>query len=260
MTRGILTAILILFSATYAHAQLVVFDVATTTRNTTTAVLKELLLILQGEQHEQIRKMADRLSKYTDLRKYAIPDAPSWRARDVAASLFAHDYLRALNSGDPTGAAYLAVSHPVTIAQPYTGRLTAIGRTALSARLATIDLTDAVVTSATHDAGRLRAAGRQEALAIDALERDVVDPADAQSTTAVLDKISGAVLISGRQRQARTQLLVGVVENLLVDGKRARDAEAAAMTMQATTWRDGGAVNAAFVSGSADALRTWRQP
>ena len=81
-----------------------------------------------------------------------------------------------------------------------------------------------------------------------------------QSATAVLDKISGAVLIGARQRQARIQLLAGVVEQLLVDSKRARDTEAAAMNMQLVAWRDRAAVDAAFVAGSGDALRTWRQP
>ena len=76
----------------------------------------------------------------------------------------------------------------------------------------------------------------------------------------MLDKISGAVLIGARQRQARAQLLTGIVEQLLVDSKRARDAEAAAMNMQLVTWRDGRAANEAFVAGSADAFRTWRQP
>ncbi len=32
------------------------------------------------------------------------------------------------------------------------------------------------------------------------------------------------------------------------------------MNMQLTTWRDGRAANEAFVSGTGDALRTWRQP
>jgi hypothetical protein len=56
------------------------------------------------------------------------------------------------------------------------------------------------------------------------------------------------------------QLLSGIVEQLLIDTKRARDADAAAMNMQLVTWRDGRAANAAFVAGSGDALRTWRQP
>ena len=59
--------------------------------------------------------------------------------------------------------------------------------------------------------------------AIDALEADVIDPSQDQSTTAVLDKLSGAALIGARQRQARAQLLAGVLEQLLVDSKRARD-------------------------------------
>jgi hypothetical protein len=88
----------------------------------------------------------------------------------------------------------------------------------------------------------------------------VIDPSNEQSATAVLDKISGAVLIGARQRQARTQLLAGVVEQLLVDSKRARDTDTAAMNMQLVTWRDARAANEAFVAGTGDALRTWRQP
>jgi hypothetical protein len=88
----------------------------------------------------------------------------------------------------------------------------------------------------------------------------VIDPSNEQSATAVLDKISGALLIAGRQRQARAQLLAGIVEQLLIDSKRARDSEAAAMNMQLVTWRDGRAANEAFVAGTANALKTWRQP
>jgi hypothetical protein len=96
--------------------------------------------------------------------------------------------------------------------------------------------------------------------AIDALERDVIDPSSDQSTAAVLDKISGAGVIGARQRQARIQLLVGMVEQLVVDSKRARDTDTAALAMQIVTWRDGRAAAEAFVAGSGDALRTWRQP
>jgi hypothetical protein len=72
----------------------------------------------------------------------------------------------------------------------------------------------------------------------------------------VLDKISGAVLIGARQRQARIQLLTGVVEQLLVDNKRARDTEAAAMNMQLVTWRDARRERGVRAAGSGDALRT----
>jgi hypothetical protein len=134
-------------------------------------------------------------------------------------------------------------------------------RRAVEARLATVDLTDAAVIAATHGTGQLRLNGRRRELqAIDALERHVVDPSNEQSATAVLDKVSGASLIGARQRQARIQLLTGVLEQLLVDSKRARDTEAAVLGMQLTTWRDGRAANEAFMAGTGDALRTWRQP
>ena len=123
-----------------------------------------------------------------------------------------------------------------------------------------IALADATAISATNDAGRVRYNGRRELRAISRLESDVIDPSEEQSATAVLEKLSGAALISTRQRQARAELLVGIVEQLLVDSKRARDTEASVMNMQLSTWRDGRAANDAFVAGTGDALRTWRQP
>jgi hypothetical protein len=127
------------------------------------------------------------------------------------------------------------------------------------ARLATLDVADAAGMAATNETGQLRYNGRRELAAINALETDVVDPSQEQSTAAVLDKLSGAVLIGGRQRQARAQLLAGLLEQLLVDSKRARDSETAMLNMQIAQWRDGRAANEAFVAGTGDALRTWRQ-
>ena len=56
-----------------------------------------------------------------------------------------------------------------------------------------------------------------------------IDPSEGQSATAVLDKISGAALLETRQKQARLQYLTAIVEQLVVDNKRARDTEAAAV-------------------------------
>ena len=87
------------------------------------------------------------------------------------------------------------------------GRLTPAARRALTAQLATLDVAAAAVIAATHDTGQLRYNGRRELLAIEGLDQDVTNGTLEQSTTAVLDKISGSVLIGARQRQARTQLL-----------------------------------------------------
>ena len=53
---------------------------------------------------------------------------------------------------------------------------------------------------------------------------------------------------------------MGIVDQLLAEGKLTRDAEASALNMQLTRWRDSRAADEAFVAGSGDALSTWRQP
>ena len=98
-----------------------------------------------------------------------------------------------------------------------------------AARLATINVADATAISATNDTGHVRYNGRREQAAIDELDADVRDPSQEQSATAVIEKLSGSALIAARQRQARAELLVGIVEQLLVDSKRSRDTEAAVM-------------------------------
>jgi hypothetical protein len=242
-------------------AQWVINDPAVTVRNAITARVKEYLLNVQREQHAKLRRMARRLSAHTNLDKYALPDPPRWRTHGGDSYIFAGPYNDALIFGDAAGAAYVELTHQLLSAAEGLARLPADARRSLLARLATIELTDAVAIAATHDTGQLRFNGRKKVLpAIDALEAHVIDPSNEQSATAVLDKMSGAVLIAARQRQARAQLLAGIVEQLLVENKRARDTEAAAMNMQLVTWRDCRAANEAFVAGTAHALNTWRQP
>ena len=264
MRRTFFAAALVLASCLAASAQIVVYDPAVTARNSVTAAVEETLKNVQDLQRRLLRKMSRRLSLFTDLSKYQLLDPPRWRIHifdDPSAVLFAGDYNAALNYGDASGDAYREVAVPLLDPQGLLEEeMSPEAVREFAARLATIDVADATAISATNDTGHVRYNGRREQRAIDVLERDVIDPSQDQSATAVLDKISGAALIGARQRQARAQLLVGVVEQLLVDSKRERDTEAAAMNMQLTTWRQSPAVNAAFVAGSGDALRTWRQP
>ena len=256
----VLVGVVALVSSRDASAQLVVYDGATTARNTVTATLKEYLYQTQLQQRLKIREMARRLSALTSLRKYSLEDVPRWRTHG-GDFFYAQPYNDALIFGDSAGAAFVDLTQPLLSDARLLDRLDAAARRRMEARLATVNLADAAAIAGTHGTGQLRLLGRRNELqAIDALERDVIDPSSDQSTTAVLDKMSGATLIGARQRQARIQLLVGVVEQLLVDTKRTRDTDMAALTMQMVTWRDGRAANEAFVAGSGDALRTWRQP
>ncbi|HWI16564.1 MAG TPA: hypothetical protein VNT81_02365, partial [Vicinamibacterales bacterium] len=227
MRRHLVLVVAVLLIAQPSGAQIAVHDPANTARNAISAVVKEYLLNTQRDQHAQLRRMAQRLSLFTNLAKYSVPDPPRWRTHG-GDFLYANGYNEALIFGDPAGAAYLAVSHPLVNAQGLLARLSPAARLAFTRRLATVNLADAAAIAAIHDTGQLRFNGRKEELpAIDALDAHVIDPSNEQSATAVLDKISGAVLIGARQRQARGQLLAAFVEQLLVDSKRARDVDTA---------------------------------
>jgi hypothetical protein len=259
MRRLLIGLGLVVMGSAPAAAQWVVHDAAVTTRNSVTAVIKEYLLNTQRQQHERIRRMAARLSVYTNLDKYAVPDAPPWQRTAPGVPVYSGAYESALRAGDGLGGAYLDLVQPVLPARA--PRLDAHAGRALAARLATIDVADAANVASTDTVGRVRATGEgDERRAIIALERSVTDPSNAQSATAVLDKIGGAVLIGARQRQARMRLLNGVLEQLLVDSKRVRDTDTSAINMQLVTLRDARAVNHAFATGTGDALRSWRQP
>lgn len=263
MRRLVLIVLLVGLSSGASDAQVVVFDVAVTLRNTVTAILKGYQVAVEQQQHSQLRRMAQRLSMFTDLAKFRVGDAPRWRIHDFENAEvfhFARGYHAALNYGDASGQGFDGVSQQLSTAAGEIARLPADARRMIAARLATTDVGAATAVAGTHDSGRLRFNGRRELQAIERLEADVTNGTQEQSTTAVLDKISGAVLIGGRQRQARSQLLTGIVEQLLVDGKRARDAETLAINMQLATWRDRPRIEAAFGRGTGDALREWRQP
>lgn len=261
MRRTLLILVVVVLLSGTSHAQIAVHDSSVTIRNAITAALKEYLLQIQMAQHSQIRRMAQRLSFFTDLGKYSAPDAPRWRrhpGEDGEGEMLSSSLQAALDFGDADGASYTSLIHSV-MADPALTALPAEARGIVQRQLATIDLADAVSVATIHNTGRLRFAGRAELNAIEALDADVIDGSLEQSATAVLDKISGATLIGARQRQARSTLLMGLVEQLAVDTKRERDTHAAALNMQLSQWANAPAPGAAF-SGTGDALRTWRQP
>ena len=262
MRRILLIALGLVVLSVTGHAQIVVHDSSVTIRNAITAALKEYLLEVQMAQHSQLRRMAQRLSFFTPLAKYSAPDAPRWRRHpggDDESDMVSSLLQSALDFGDSDGAGYQSVIQNVTADLEALAALPTAARNLVERQLATIQLADAVSVSTVHDSGRLRFAGRAEMKAIEALDADVTDGSLEQSATAVLDKISGATLISARQRQARSELLIDLVEQLAVDTKRDRDMHAAGLNMQLSQWA-GAAKAAAAFQGTGDALRTWRQP
>lgn len=245
-----------------AWAQIAVTDPATTARNAAIAALKNRIVETVAAQRDRLAAMARRLSADTDLAKYALGGASDGQTLPHTTELsYAQSYRAALDEGDSIGSGFSSVARRRDSAGDTLAGLTPAAREAVQHGLATLDAADSTIIAGTHQTGALRANTRHEIRAINQLEADVTNPSQEQSATAILDKIGGAVLIESRQKQARLQYLAGIVDQLLIDNKRARDTEAALLNMQLRRLRgDSDEGTAGFLSGSGNDLRTWRQP
>lgn len=173
----------------------------------------------------------------------------------------AASWLQGLNAGDPTGSAYAATTVPLTLIESLPRTMSVAAHRTLANQIASVELADSVAMMAGHQIGAIRQYSGRLQQGVDSLEEDVMNGlARYHELTAILDKVAAGELLGRRQDMAANQLLSHAVEQLLARGKRLRDAEAATMNMQLTTWRDAQRANNAMVSGTADALRTWRQP
>jgi hypothetical protein len=179
---------------------------------------------------------------------------------DAGRWAYGRQWITALNSGDATGAAYLATATPLA-APNAPARLSAAARRAFERQYATVEITDSVAMMGGHQVGLMRGYYGELQRAVDALERDVLNSGSSyHEMTAILDKVAAGELLGRRQDMATNQLLSHALEQLLARGKRQRDTEASTLNMQLVTWRDGDAANRAFRAGAGHALATWRQP
>ena len=77
---------------------------------------------------------------------------------------------------------------------------------------------------------------------------------------ALLNKINGASLLELRIGETTNQFLMHMLEQLLVQNKRTRDAEAQLMDAHIFQWRYGTPFGRDLFSRTAASLDTWRQP
>src|SRR6185295_2707653 len=195
-----------------------------------------------------------------NLDGYRIP-AIAISALDATNFPYGRAWIDGMNGGDARGTAYLASAVPLQRPDASLDRLDTRARRLFENHYATVEIADSVAMMGGHQVALLRAYHGQLQDAVQRLEDDVLHPSsDYHQLTTVLDKISAGELLARRQDMAANQLLSHALEQLLARTKRERDTDAATINMQITTWRDARAVNEAFVAGTGDALRTWRQP
>jgi hypothetical protein len=251
---GVLVATL---STAPVYAQIPVIDPANLAQVILVARRAQQHLDELRAQYRTIMRMAQALG---NMERYRIPTIAITR-HDPTRWEYGRPWIQALNSGDPTGAAYWATTVPLQPPDTRPSRLTPSARRAFERQYATIEITDSVAQMGGHQVALVRGYHGQLQQAVQALESDVVSGLPRfHEMTAILDKVAAGELLARRQDMAANQLLSHALEQLLARSKRLRDTEAATVNMQLVTWSDGRSANEAFVAGSGHALRTWRQP
>jgi hypothetical protein len=255
--RALAALVLVWFTATTVRAQLVVIDPAN---------LSQTILIAERtwQHYQELRRQYETILRMSrglgDMERYRIPPI-AIGVLDASRSEFGRTWIQALNGGDATGAAYRATALPVGRPTTLPARLTPAARRTWERQYATIEIADSVAMMAGHQVGLSRGYHGRLQAAVQSLENDVLNGLlRYHEMTAILDKIAAGELLGRRQDMTANQLLSHALEQLLSRSKRQRDTEAATINMQVTTWRDGDAANRAFVAGTSNALRTWRQP
>lgn len=257
MTRAVIGAcVLIALNASSVRAQIPVTDPANLAQTILIAERTFQHYSQLRREYETLVRLGAALGSLDRLRVASIAIS----SHDPSLALFGRPWIQGLNIGDPTGTAYYAATLPL-MRPVWPAHLSAPARQTFARQYATVEISDSVATMGGHQVALARDYHRRLQTAVDDLEDDVMNGSPRyHEMTAVLDKISAAELIGRRQDMLSNQLLSHALEQLLARSKRQRDTEAVNLNMQLTTWRDATAANDAFVAGTGDALRTWRQP
>jgi hypothetical protein len=183
-----------------------------------------------------------------------------WTYHDVTAgALYAQQMLRALNEGDVTGAAYRGLIDPLDVPTDIMGRLPAGLQRRLADRYGAIELQDSITRLAVDQTGSARTDGPFTLQAVRNVEHDIANSGDAyHSQTALLEKINAASAIGLRLEEQTNQFQLTMLEQLIVDNTRKRDAEARLMNATIYQWRFGSAYGQDLFRNTAAKVNTWR--
>lgn len=232
-------------------AQLVVYDPT----NYIEAVLQYEQLI---RQYEFLIQQARRVPVDLATRYHA--RSSDWTSHDLTAGLlYAEPLLAALNGGDVTGAAYRSVIDRLDVPTDVVSRMPAEMRRRLATAYSTIELADSITRLAIDHTGTARLDGPVTRQAIRNVELDAANPGDDFHTqTALLEKMNAALAIDLRLGEQANQFQLSTLEQLIVDNKRKRDAEATLMNATIHQWRYGKAYGDDLFRHTAANIDTWR--
>ena len=186
----------------------------------------------------------------------------AFSSHDPSRFVYGAPWLTALNSGDARGDLYAQIARSLQRPDATAlARLPPDARRAIEDAYATIEMTDFIAQRGAHQVALVRGyGGSLQSVVTAARERHPESRHFAASTDR--DPRQGRRRRAGGPAQdtASNQLLSHALEQLLAQAKRRRDTEAATMNMRLVAMQRGRDVGRSFIEGSADALRTWRQP
>lgn len=253
----LMVAALVGLTAGPARAQLVVFDpanIAQAVELVSKAVLEYQKLL---QQYNTIVQMSQSLQNMGRYRTAAVP----FSAHDPSRWIYGAPWLMALNGGDPRGELYARVARTMQPTAAALAGLPPAARRAIESSIATIEVTDSIAQRGAHQVALVRGYGGVLQGVVQLLESDILNPGGQfHRLTTVLDKIAAGELVGRRQDTATNQVMSHALEQLLAQSKRKRDTEVATMNMRLVSMQEGRDYSRSYIDGSAEALRSWRQP
>ena len=257
MRRVLLITTALVLVAVPTFAQLVVIDPGNLYQAILIAerTLSEYNTLVQ--QYETIVRMGRSLGS---LERYRTPPI-AITGHDPRRWPYGEPWLRGLNSGDARGTLYEQTARRLERPGAELNSLPASARKAVENAYATVEITDSVAEIAGHQVALVRGYNGVLQQLVQEFQNDVLNTLPRyHQMTAVLDKVAAGELVARRQDMATNQLLSHALEQLLARSKRMRDTEAATMNMRLIGMRDGRTAGTNLIQGTADDLRTWRQP
>jgi len=240
------------------HGQLVVNDPLNTAQ--AIALVQKTISEYQTlvQQYQTIVRMSQSLQNMARYKTVPI----AFSSHDPSRFRYGAPWLTALNSGDARGDLYAQIARSLQRPDATAlARLPPDARRAIEDAYATIEITDSIAQRGAHQVALVRGYGGSLQSVVQLLENDILSPVSSlHQLTAILDKVAAGELVGRRQDTASNQLLSHALEQLLAQAKRRRDTEAATMNMRLVAMQRGRDVGRSYIEGSADALRTWRQP
>ncbi len=251
--RAAATVIIIAIAARTASAQFVVYD--PTNYAQAIARFEQLLQQYKFWVAQARRLPVDMASRYR------VP-AVRWHINDPGGIYpYARPILNSLNVGDSSGTGYNQSVDPLDMLDDLLPRVPSDLQRRLAMDYGNIQLADGTATTSIDQLGRIRANGTSMMAAIANMEDDAVaSPDEFHTQTALLNKINGANVLALRINETASQFQMHILEQLLVQNKRSRDAEAQIMDAHLFQWRYGTDYGRDLFSRTAANLDSWRQP